>query len=95
MAENDQPTPEDVGGRVFYARDENGVKQDAFIHEPILEDPDADLFYRLQVIRDHVDDGHSLEDAVDLFGGESMQQALANGQFTLADIDETLREAEG
>ena len=91
MADERNPTPEDSGGQMFYARDDKGLKQDAWIHEPILEDSDADLFFRLQVIRDHVDDGHPLEDAVDLFGGEEMQRAFAAGKFTLDDIDATLR----
>ena len=75
---------------MFFARDEAGEKQDNWIHEPILENEDADLFFRLQVILDHVEDGASLEDAVALFGGEDMQKAYADGNFTIDDIRATL-----
>ena len=90
MADVDNVASDETGGRAFYTLDEKGQRQDAFIHDPILENADADLFFRLQVIRDHVDDGHSLEDAIDLFGGEAMQQAYAAGKFTLDDINADL-----
>ena len=77
-------------GQFFYYEDEEGVRQDADIHEEVLDNPVADLYYTLRTIRQHVDDGNSLEDAVALFGSDELREAYAEGKFTLDDVDEAL-----
>ena len=77
-------------GKMFYYRDEDGTPQDADIHEEVLNNPLADLYFTLRNLRAHVDDGHTLEQALMLFGSEQLRQAYDDGKFTLAEIDEAL-----
>ena len=65
--------------RFLYYHDEEGRKRDDAVHEGFLSDPDSELFFQLSVIRDHVADGHSLDDAVALFGTEPIRQAHQQG----------------
>jgi hypothetical protein len=65
--------------RFLYSRDETGRRRDDAIHEPFLADPDSELWFQLTVIRDYVAEGHSLDDAVALFGTGPIRQAHARG----------------
>ena len=95
MAKEDtNPTDEVEGGSAFYVLDEHGQKQDAGIHDPLLENADADLVFCLEVIRDHVRDGASLEDAVALFGNEQATAALEDGSLTLETLAQALGDGE-
>lgn len=76
--------------RFFFYEDENGERQDADIHEPVLDNPAAQLLYTLRAIRGHVDDGHSLEEAAELFGDADLLEACTSGRLTLEDIDEAI-----
>ena len=68
-------------GRVLYYRDEDGKRQDVGIHEPFINDPESDLYFVMATIRDHVEAGDSFEDALELFGTEELQAAVASGQI--------------
>ena len=73
--------------RFLYYHDEEGRKRDDAVHEGFLSDPDSELFFQLSVIRDHVADGHSLDDAVALFGTEPIREAHRQGLLAEA-LDE-------
>ena len=79
-------------GRMFFYTDENGVQRDAEILNEALDNAEAEMFTTLQAIRQHIDGGGTLEDALGLFAPVEMRQAYANGEFTLEDIDEALDE---
>ena len=77
-------------GRIFFHEDENGVKHDIEHLSEFLNDDDANLTSTLLVIRDNVEDGGSLEEALSLFGTAEMQAAYASGELTFADINAAL-----
>lgn len=67
--------------RFLYYVDENGQRRDDAIHEPFLNDPQRQTMFQLLVIRDHVEEGNSLDDAVALFGTDFIRQAHREGQL--------------
>lgn len=77
-------------GQFFYYTDTDGDRQDADIHEAVLDNPLADLFFMLTTIRQHVDEGHDFAEAVELFGNDQLRAAHTDGKLTLDDIDVAL-----
>lgn len=67
--------------RFFYYRDEEGRRSDADIHGPLLEDEAHQLAYALLTIRQHLQGGGDLDEAVALFGTAGIREAHALGHL--------------
>ncbi len=81
-------------GQVFFYLDEDGQKQDAQVHEPILDNEGAELLFVLQVLRDHVEEGNTPEDAIARFAPEGLRTAWDAGEVTWENILSALEEEE-
>lgn len=57
--------------REFYYVDKNGKKQDAALHESILDNPEADLACRRQSFRSALAAGVSRAEARQLYGADA------------------------
>ncbi len=73
-------------GRAFYYKDEDGNLQDSEVLEPVLANTDGEMFFALNVISDHVAAGHSLDEAIRLFGNEAIRKAYGSGELTVESI---------
>ena len=87
-------TTQPASDRIFFYRDENGKKQDAEIHGPLLNDPEIDLYLTLAQIRDYVAEGNSFDDAVDLFANADLAVAVTAGRVTQEELMDALETAD-
>ncbi|MEM6654819.1 MAG: hypothetical protein AAF596_03365 [Planctomycetota bacterium] len=90
--DNDDVEPEDPDfddreERFFYTEGEDGKRQDAEIQEPFLAASEASSFFALEVIREHVEEGATIEEALDLFGTDELRAAHAAGTLDITAAD--------
>lgn len=79
--------------RFLYYENEDGSKNDAPVHEEVMDDPAAGQYFALTLIQEYVQKGTPLEEAVDSFGDATIKEAFADGRLTPKVIDEVLLEA--
>ena len=75
-----------IEDRFMYTVDDQGVKQDADVHNDVLDNVVAGQTFAVQVIYEHVKDGNDFVDAVALFGGDDLREALARGDLTWEEL---------
>jgi hypothetical protein len=62
------PSPERGECLECFYLNEDGTKGDALIHESILDNPEADLLFRMSILRDAIKGGMNRAEAEKLYG---------------------------
>ena len=66
-----------MSDNAFFYVDRDGKKQDASLHQELLDSPEAEEAIARAAIERQLEAGMSLEDAVLLYGTERMREAVA------------------
>ncbi|CAM2007721.1 hypothetical protein [Acanthopleuribacter pedis] len=80
--------------RFLFYEDEDGRRSDKNIHEGIMDDEASETLNALEIIQDHLNEGGSLEDGVNLYGDPLLKKGFAEGIVTPQWIQQTLTELE-